>query len=242
MDKTDKDPIKLASRILTEPYPPELSASEERVRRNLLVGVTLSLIFTLADLHIADGSALFGIRFQSFPDLLVYKLLLAFTSYQLVHFVVVSNTAFRYWRVRVAGVKVIFQTHATVGGDEGRESIQDPRQSSLYTWWNEQARLIHNYKEAQKSIERAIEINSEEFDRAMMLVETNKNATELAKYLKRVYEILDHDRVHASLHRFDQWYKAMTFWQHIRWFGFELALPIAGAILSCFLLTLELLG
>lgn len=236
------DDAESAKKILTEPYPPELTATEERVRRNLLVGVTLSLIFTLADLHIAEGSGLFGIRFQSIPDLLVYKLLLGFTLYQLIHFIVISNTAFRYWRIRVAGVKVIFQTHGTVGGDDGRESIQDPKQSSLYTWWQEKSLSLSKYQEAHEAIRKLIEANTEAFEEAQMLTQTRKSADEIERYLSRLSDILEHERIRASLYRFDNWYEAMSRWQHIRWFVFDLAFPIAGGALSCFLLTLELLG
>lgn len=123
----------------------------------------------------------------------------------------------------------------------------DPRQSSLMTWWNEDARRIGAFIPLIKSLEEKV-IQLDTHAKAKDLGElpninnimrtTGPLQTELANLRRKIEEtekIICSHRIPVSLERFEKWYRRFSLSQLSRWLILEWGLPVVLSLWALYL-------
>lgn len=241
--------VKEVQKVLGEPFWYEFQDSVIKIRRNLLITSIVTIAVFLGDLHIDPGSTIFGLKFTGLTDDFVKIGLSLITIYFFVHFLWCGIDSFFEWRARVTGTKVAFVTTGRFAG-KGADYPNDPRQSTLYNWWLDQAHKISNISETMNKIEYDIK----EWD-ATLKEKYNKGAdsinitnacslinraiqsiNELKRSIKNVEQTLKSNRIPASLERFDNWFKLLLKSQNLRWLFIEFLLPLSLGGFAIFLM------
>lgn len=103
-------------------------------------------------------------------------------AYLVVHFGWNSITHFQQWRLRVTGTRLAFKTGRSPGlyleDDERGDYPDDPRQSTLYTWWLVQAKQLASNPETPDGVMSSERIHPslDRFDRWFRLFQWNQVA------------------------------------------------------------------
>ena len=152
--------------------------------------------------------------------------------------------------MRITGTRVAHVTTARLAG-EFQDYPNDPRQSSLYNWWKEEARKIGNINEKAQDMIAKLEACEESLN---TLIQDSQNSNNLNHAQRGVSEArtaistlinavneakntLDSSRIPASLKRFDQWFWNFLKSQNLRWFSFDFLAPILLGLAAIFLLS-----
>src|SRR3990167_303384 len=154
MEPTKQD-IDAVEDALGAPAGCELPDNVLKIRRNLLVVSMASIAMILAGVHINPSSTLFGLQFSGLNDEIIAKGLIAVLSYLFIHFLWCLNDAFLTWKIRVTGTRLVFVTTGKFA-NEYADYPNDPRSSSLYWWWLEEAKKIGGIGSKIDEIERAL--------------------------------------------------------------------------------------
>ncbi len=243
--------VEAVEQALGSPVGAELSEKAAKVRRNLLVVSFIAIFLALGHVRLDPNSTILGFKFLGLNDELIRTGLTIVTAYLLIHFLWYVYEALLEWRLRVTGTRVAFVTTARVASEHG-DYPNDPRQSTLYSWWNEQARRIQNIGERARSIDESMKV-SEERLRALYdekgkesnlhavintISETRTAITELKRSVEHAQETLAAPRIPVSLRRFDRWFMLFLRSENIRWLVIDALVPIlvgvsALALLLC---------
>ncbi len=232
-----KESAKAIRKYLGEPYPAEFSPSAEKVRRNLLTGCAIAFILLQGNLKLSASSTILGLKFENLTTELFYGALLIFVLYQLFHFSWHVWDTFAYWRVRLTGVRVRFQTVTRFSGGDFGDGPDDPRQSSLNHWWLEQTKDM-------EAVERLVANIEQKMSSGELLLsndpgkpsEFEANFTSLRTTLEKTEKVVTNSRVPESLKSFENWYTLMVASQSMRWLIVEAGIPmVAGAVATVWL-------
>lgn len=231
-----KPNINLDRKILGEPYPLEMSGMAERARRNLLIGCGIALIILIGGLEISEDSAFLGIKFENLSSQTIYWALTVFIGYELVHFCWLTWNQLAYWRVRLTGVKVVFQTNpagAFAGGrDEPKDYPENEKQSSLTNWWLEHSRGLESVPSILTRLENELKIAEKDNEHSHSRIELSKAINKLSDLLENSKQSFLTRRIQKSLVSFDKWYALLISSQGYRWLVLEVGLPILLALIS----------
>jgi len=235
----DDEKLKAVEKVLGEPAFAEFTSNAWKIRTNLIIVSVISIAVVFADLHIDTGSTVLGLKFQGLNDSVLTKGLFGVTLYLLLHFIWSAIDSLLEWRLRVTGTKVAFVTTGMFASDHA-DYPRDPRQSTLYNWWKDDARKIGNLTGKLSDIEKKLN----EWDTRLKTQFTEKpdamnivNATnlinsardEVVKLKGSVTEVkatISALRIPVSLRRFDRWYHLFLRSQNLRWLVVELGAPI----------------
>jgi len=248
--RDDDNMIKEVEEALGKPVLCDLSDKAWRVRTNLIIASVVSIAMVLGGLHIKPGSSVLGLQFDGLTDDLVRNILFWITLYLLLHFVWNSIDNFLEWRLRITGTRLAFVTTAIVASDHG-DYPSDPRQSTLYSWWQYQANKIGNIVLKTSEIEKSLdELNNKLNDNNVKstnpniagaciptLVETRDGVHRLVGAIESVAETVKAARIPISLKRFDNWFGLFLRSQNLRWLVIDFSVPIFIAASALFLLT-----
>ncbi len=222
---------KAARNVLGKPYPAEFSDAAERVRRNLLIGCSIAFLLLVGKLVISEESSVFGLRFDNLDNQLIYIGLLIFIGYQLLHFIWHAWDAFSYWRVRLTGVRVVFQTTSFWGGGDINDNPSDPKQSSLSNWWLEQTNQLKPIPELLLQLENQVEVGKiESSNNGQDISQLQTTLSDLKNTLEKTEKVVSGERIPSSLAGFENWYATMVVSQGLRWAIFEVGIPIIAGI------------
>ncbi|AEF56344.1 hypothetical protein [Marinomonas posidonica] len=249
--------LKEIKEVMKEPKGIELSAYEERVRRNLLVVSFFALAFISLDLQINSESKLLGgITFSNLTPNKVYILLILIIGYELVHYVWNLITSFMHWRVRLTGVSTI-ELRGNVDAAFSSSNITPldhtgkDENSNLYVWMFEQA--LQPKDDVNTSLQ-ATHSTLEKVTEELQKNEQNSNTTHLETILKtlngnvqslninviKLIELAEHKRIDGSLLYFDQWFKLLKNSKNIQWIFLDFLLPISLGTIAIILLITEI--
>lgn len=248
--ETEEEKIKAVEKVLGEPAFMEFSANVWKVRTSLMIASVISLTMVLADLHIAPDSTVIGLKFNGLNDSVIATVLFTITAYFLMHFIWSAADNFFEWRLRVTGTKVSFITGATFGSGE-KDYPSDPRQSTLYYWWKDQARKIGSMGDQISQIKNQLEgLNTQLTVRSKNYPETANIAREISAArdaISKLSNAMDQSqrtiaslRIPVSLQRFDDCFHFFLKSQNLRWLLIEFALTIVIGIYALVRLWLKL--
>lgn len=240
--------IKEVEKTLGAPAICEFQPSIQKTRSTLFFFSAVALVITLGGLNIDQGSSFFGIKFSNLDQVLVNKMLFWVLVYLTLHFIWGSFDCFLEWRTRITGTKVAYLTASTYTSVDG-DYPGDPRQSTLYNWWNNQAKQIGNLSDKADEINKNYEncliglekkVN-EDSDPNWTSFKQNsgeavKNINNLMNAIKKAEETITSQRIPVSLERFDNWFKLFLSSQNLRWLVIEFSLPVAMSCTSIGLL------
>lgn len=225
--------VEITRKYLGEPYPAELSSIAERARRNLLVGCSIAFTLLFGQLKLSETSTIFGVSFENLTNDVFYIGLLIFLAYQLLHFTWHAWDAFAYWRVRLTGSRVVFQTASRFGSGDEYDSPDDPKQSSLNNWWLEQRRNMESVAQLISQLESECKSGNLLLgDDQKKHSKFEKDISSLNSTLEKTQKIVVSERIPESLKSFENWYALMVASQSLRWFIIEAGLPIALGLAS----------
>jgi hypothetical protein len=138
------------------------------------------------------------------------------------------------WRIHLTGTRLNFKTKSDWGSAHA-DYPDDPKQSNLYKWWQEQtinigslAETVNVLEETASELRAATSKPLPGLDRELLTrIETKliEDAASLKRKLERFKKILESKRPEVSLERFDRWFSNFKTSQLIRLFLFELGLP-----------------
>ncbi|MBI4684094.1 MAG: hypothetical protein HY755_02730 [Nitrospirae bacterium] len=131
-------------------------------------------------------------------------------------------------------------TTAKLASEHG-DYPNDPRQSTLYYWWSRQATKIGNLGNKLITIENNLKLWEEKLKEIMSsrgdslniangcseISATRADINQLKNAVENAQKTVSSVRIAGSLKRFDSWFHYFLRSQNLRWFAFELALPVA---------------
>lgn len=248
----EDDKINAVEKVLGKPVSGDLPDNALIVRRNLLVFGFISVVIVLGGIRLDPGSSVLGFKFIGVSDNLVQKALLATNIYLLAHFAWYSIEGFLEWRLRVTGTKLAFLTGARFGSEHA-DYPDDPRQSTLYTWWLDNARRIGNFRVTADEISGKIDALKEEVNSikreennpnlhgiSNLFNETKNVIEKLRGQIETTEKVLLSERISCSLRRFDGWFRLFLKIQNLRWLLIDILMPMAVGGFAICLLAMQL--
>jgi hypothetical protein len=250
MPDEKNDDLKAVEDALGKPVLPELTVNVWKVRTNLIIASSISIAVALADLRIDPGSTFLGLKFFGLTDNLVRALLLIITGYLLIHFLWSALDAFLEWRLRITGTRLAFVTAGTFA-KEHADYPNDPRQSTLYSWWVLEAQRIgnmsYNLKILQDLIENLDHDLREKYtsgadalnianNACRPLAEAREAIHKLERSIGEAAKTIKAARIPGSLKRFDNWFHLFLRSQNLRWLVIDVLVPVGLAGIALYLL------
>ena len=242
------DNLDAVEKALGNPVAGDLSENALKVRRNLLVFGVISVFVTLGGVKLDPTSSVLGFKFSGVSEALITNSLLAANIYFLLHFIWYAFEGILEWRLRVTGTRLAFLTGSRFGSEHA-DYPDDPRQSTLYTWWLDNAKRIGNFKVTADDLSEKIKIWEEKVSsfqngndslnlaNAMSTLNQARGvADKLTKQIETTEKTLTAMRIPCSLGRFDGWFKLFLKSQNIRWLLIDILLPIAIGAAAIYLL------
>jgi len=235
----DDDKLKAVEKVLGEPAFAEFTPNAWKIRTNLIIASGISIAVVFADLHIDPGSTVLGLKFHGLSDSVLTKGLFGVTLYLLLHFVWSAIDNLIEWRLRVTGTKVAFVTTGMFASEHA-DYPRDPRQSTLYNWWKDDARKIGNLTGQLSDIEKQLhewdtrlkaqfveKPDAMNIVNATSLISSAREAVvKLERSITEVRDTISALRIPVSLRRFDRWFHLFLRSQNLRWLVVELGAPI----------------
>lgn len=237
---------------LGEPVTAEFSDYVRRLRGNLVFISFISISLIIGGLEIDPTSSILGLKFKGLDNSSLMLGLAILNTYMLFHFLWCSFDAFQEWGMRVTGTRLSFITTARLSSEHG-DYPSDPRQTSLYHWWKDQANKIGSLSEPiieinsklevwEKKVKEALESqgNPNAVNVCMAINRVSTDITKLKSSIETVSKTIESTRIPASLERFDNRFQLFLRSQNLRWLVLELGLPIIMGLTSVFLLLSKL--
>ena len=244
MSDSDKENEKAdaVAKVLGEPFFGEFPENTLKVRRNLIILSAISITIVLSGIQISQDSTILGLKFDGVDTRLLLQLLFYINLYLFIHFSWCALDNILEWRLRVTGTRLSFVTTGKTASEHG-DYPDDPRQSTMYSWWIDQAKQIGNLKEKIETIESQIKASREKLDKAVAEVNSVSmsnlssavikslnsaltNTIRLQQSVETAQKAIADQRIPVSLKRFDNWFQLLLRSQNLRWLIIELLLPI----------------
>lgn len=241
--------IEAIAKVLGEPAFAELPENAWKIRTNLILAAVVSIVIVFGDLHIEPDSQILGLKFKGLSDTILTNGLIAVVAYLLLHFVWASLDAMLEWRIRVTGTRVAFQTTARLASEHG-DYPNDPRQSTLYNWWKDEARKVGNLRVHMQELESRLskweaELQAKLTEGAdavnirnavMSIASSREDIGKLSRDVKAAAETIESSRIPTSLKRFDSWYELFLRSQNLRWLIIDFFAPVLAGSYALLLL------
>ena len=250
------DPERSAEAVekaLGKPVSAELSENGLKVRRNLLVLSLVSIVVVIGGVQLDPTSTIPGFKFIGLTHSLVRIGLFLTTSYLFLHFLWYAFDSFFEWRIRITGTRLAFITGARFTSEHG-DYPDDPRQSTLYSWWIGQARAIGNLNQKISAIDEGLKPLEDKIRAAIgddpkginlnnvlkAIAETNTALADLKRSVDQVQQTLSSQRIPESLKRFDSCFQFFVRSQNLRWLMMDILVPLLFGAAALFLLVKDL--
>lgn len=241
--------IEAVEKVLGKPVGGDLPEQALKVRRNLITLGVVSVFIALGEVKFDPTSSVLGFKFIGISESLVQNALLLANVYLLLHFAWYAFESVLEWRLRITGTKLAFRTGVRLGS-EYADYPDDPRQSTLYTWWSEHAKRIGNMQSTADDLlakikeweERVVSFrqrgDSLNLANAMnSLTQTRSEITRLKSQIETTEKTLTSLRIPCSLGRFDRWYEWFLRSQNLRWMFIDILSPIGIGGFAVYLLS-----
>ncbi|MBY7786087.1 hypothetical protein KW410_07815 [Vibrio fluvialis] len=202
------------------PTNPKISEFEEHaraVRRNLIVTALIVIFLYLSDIKLnSDVIEFIGLKFTNVSESLARKIIIGIVIYHLLHFIWLAWDHAQSHILQLTGLSIpLARSGATVGGHEYEAGVNDQSQSTLYSWWTSR---VNKFQEINKMLDEQIEqlTKQQKLESTLNSIKSHLEGFDLEKQI-----------ISKSLFRFEKRFRSYTYSQRIRWFLFEVGIPIS---------------
>lgn len=235
------------AKVLGSPVGFDISETASKLRRNLLLVSVVVMILILGEVQPGPEVSVFGIKLTGLTSIKIMFGLSVLLAYNLVHYLWYCYELYSEWAVRITGTRLAFVTGGKYG-QLGADYPDDPKQSTLYTWWLQQSNSIIAYSNLLQRVDASIQDFSEHTEQLQARDMTSagtvsssirgmKDALEQARHnLACTEAILTNVRVPESLKRFDNRFKMLLKSQNLRLVLVEVGMPVGLALIAAFYL------
>lgn len=235
-------------KVLGEPFAMDFPDYVRKIRNSLISLSAISIALILGGLQLSGDSTFLGLKFEGFSNSLVLRLLLLLNVYMFLHFLWCSIDHFQEWWLRLTGTRVAYVTTGKFASEEA-DYPNDPRQSTLYNWWKDEARKISSLQAPFEDIHKKLETweatvkeslegkNPNVVSACMSINRISSDIQKLNKSIEQIGKAIDSQRIPVSLRRFDSHFQFYLRSQNLRWLVFELGFPLALGGCALFLLS-----
>ena len=247
----EKNSTEAVKEALGKPVLPEFSDAVGKIRLNLMLVAMITIAVVILDVKVAPTNTLLGITFEGLTAQNLKTGLLMVNVYMFIHFLWCAADGVQEWRLRITGTRLAFLTGAA-WGTEGTDHPSDPRQSTLYNWWLDQARRFKPVEEALTRFQVALERMHAESTTlpahgsispaspfASILAALKSDMLTLGQQLDLARVTMESKRIPISLERFDGAFGLFLRSQNLRWLVIEVGFPLLLGSCSIFLLLSE---
>lgn len=229
--------IRKVDQVLGKPFATDFSDYVRKIRNGLIITSVISISLLLGGLQIAADSSFLGLKFEGLNYSLLLKAIFFLNAYMFIHFLWCSIDSFQEWMLRVTGTRVAHVTIARLAA-EGCDYPNDPRQSTLYNWWKDEARKIASLQEPlgrienklqawEKTVKDALEGKDPNVVNACMSInQVAEDIRKLKNSIEDTSKTIESKRIPASLKRFDSRFQLFLRSQNLRWLIVELGFPL----------------
>ena len=234
--------LKAVQKVLGEPVFVSFTDEAMRVRRNLLILAYIAAAYKLSGLQITSFRPL-GIEFDSYPQTTIDTVMFVLILYNFINFFWISCDALQEMRIRLTGTRLMFVTTGKSASQHG-DYPNDPRQSSLMTWWKGQTNKIGSFEPVILAIQEHANVmhtqatslsGYESKSLHEKASELRQIAAEINRKLDAMNDLIKAKRIPASLERFENSYRNFSYSQLARWFFIDWGAPISLGIFSLYL-------
>lgn len=235
------------SKVLGEPVGFDISEVAAKLRRNLILVSMVVLVLILGEIEAGKDFSVLGIKLTGVTPFKLMVGLSIVLMYTLVHFMWYCYELYSEWVVRVTGTRLGFVTSGKYGA-VGADYPDDPKQSTLYTWWVQEAKSMGAYSDLVNRVDTSIQDFSAHIDQlgnrdmttagsVTASIQGMKNTLEqLRGALSSTESVITNTRIPESLSRFDRRFSLLLKSQNLRTLVVEVALPILLSLTAtCYL-------
>ena len=215
-----------------------ISDTAMKLRRNLLLTSVVVIILVLGEIQAGADFSLLGVKLTGVTPFKLMVGLAVMLGYNLVHFAWYCYEFYSEWAIRITGTKLGFVTGAK-WASEGADYPDDPKQSSLYTWWLQEARSMGSYRDLLVKVEdglKSLNGHIDELQRKDMstagsvsrsIQEVKSSLDQIKRSVESSEGVILSTRIPVSLERFDNRFRLLLNSQNIRIVLIEIGLPLA---------------
>lgn len=227
-------------RIMREPFMEEFPDHLQKLRRNLLVMGSASIVYKISEATLTANGSLLGVSYENLKSQALEWVLIAVLVYLLIHFGWAAVEHFHKWQLRHTGIED--QKIDYNGGDTPYP--EDISQYTLYNWWLEenthiQAR-ISKFKQVDEELRKILEILKDQTNEGpsgftqSTIHEIDAIKEKIEAWLKESDQrfLSAQSELVETLKRFDT-----KFWRYqksrvLRFFIIEYGLPVVSGIVG----------
>lgn len=240
------------SKVLGEPVGFDISETARKLRMNLILVSVVVLVLIVGEIEAGSDFSVFGVKLTGVTPFKFMVGLSIVLAYTLIHFLWYCYEFYSEWSIRITGTKLAFVTGAKMGA-EGADYPDDPKQSTLYTWWTEEAKSMVAYSDLVNRVDNSIQEFSAHIDQlekrdmtsagsVSASIQGLKSTLEQVKGAFRSTEsVITNTRIPESLSRFDRRFRLLLKSQNMRVLVVDIVFPIllslaaAGYLLRFFI-------
>jgi hypothetical protein len=225
------------AKVLGEPVGFDISETAAKLRRNLLLVSMLVMVLIVGQIEAGSNFSVFGVKLTGVTPFKLMVGLSIVLVYTFFHFVWCCYDIYSEWSIRVTGTKLSFVTGAKLGAT-GADYPDNPKQSTLYTWWMQEARSMTAYSDLLDRVNESIhEFSShvEDLQKRDMTsagsvsqsIQRMNNTLEQVRHsLASTESVITNTRIPESLARFDRRFSLLLKSQNMRAAIIEVGIPL----------------
>lgn len=236
------------SKVLGEPVGFDISETAAKLRRNLILVSMVVLVLILGEIEAGSDFSILGIKLTGVTPFKLMVGLSIVLVYTLAHFIWYCYELYSAWAIRITGTKLAFVTGARLGAT-GADYPDDPKQSTLYTWWIQEARSMTAYSDLISRVDKSIQEFSVYVDQlakrdmtsagsvTASIQDMRKTIEQVRGALSSSESVVTNTRIPESLARFERRFRLLLQSQNLRVLVVEVGLPILLSLAAaCYLI------
>jgi hypothetical protein len=225
------------AKVLGEPVGFDISETAAKLRRNLLLVSMLVMVLIIGQIEAGSDFSVFGVKLTGVTPFKLMVGLSIVLGYTFIHFVWCCYEAYSEWCIRITGTKLSFVTGAKLGAT-GADYPDNPKQSTLYTWWMQEAHSMTAYSDLLSRVDEGIldfSSHVEQLEKRDMTsagsvsqsIQRMDNTLQQVRHsLSSTESVITNTRIPESLARFDRRFRLLLKAQNMRISIIEVGIPV----------------
>jgi len=241
--KTNNESI---NKVTNEPIFIFFSDDAKKVRNSLLYISFIILFLTFGNISLDPSSSLLGLKFKGLNDKLIYIGFFIILIYNYINFIWYSKNALLEWEIRQTGMRKAFNPTINdlmhFNGSTTDFFPDDPRNATLYYWWNQQIKHLPQIENKINSIDNIFKLYEENVHQENSDINklNNKifsemdNLENIKKSLETIKNTLEVKQINESLEKFDNRFYSLLLSQNLRNIIIDFLLPFILSTVAVF--------
>ncbi|MBI6895648.1 hypothetical protein JET64_02375 [Pseudomonas putida] len=235
------------SKVLGEPVGFDISEMAAKLRRNLILVSVVVLVLILGEIEAGSDFSILGIKLTGVTPFKLMVGLAIVLAYTFAHFIWYCYELYSAWAIRLTGTKLLFVTGAKLGAT-GADYPDDPKQSTLYTWWAQEAKSMAAYSDLVSRVDESIrkfsvhveQLELRDMTRAGSVSSSIQGMKHTLEQVRGAFasteSVITNTRIPESLSRFDRRFRLLLKSQNLRVVVVEAVLPIILSLAAAYYL------